>query len=155
MTLVEPTIEHVTQLASWVNSQQQLYQWAGPSVRFPITFESLLSDLKLNTLLSYSLVSKKQELIAFGQCYERLGHCHLGRLIVSPEHRGKRIISDLISQLSITACAELNTQSCSLFVFEDNFTAIKAYQHNGFELTTYPAVMTLEKCLYMTKSLSR
>lgn len=151
MNLVKPTIEHFQQMASWVHTQDDLLQWAGPNARFPMTADSLMEDFKLTELISYSLVNQNTQFIAFGQYYERQGCCHLGRLIVAPDHRGKGVIDNLIRQLSNIGCVELNTRRCSLFVFEENSAAINAYKKCGFEVAAYPDQMPMDACLYMVK----
>ena len=151
MNLVKPTIEHFQQMTAWVHTRHDVLQWAGPNARFPMTPKSLMKDFKLTELISYSLLNQNAQFVAFGQCYERLGCCHLGRLIVAPEHRGKGLVNNLIHQLSAIGCAELNTQRCSLFVFEDNAAAINAYNKCGFEVAAYPDEIPMEACLYMVK----
>jgi ribosomal protein S18 acetylase RimI-like enzyme len=151
MNLVEPTNQHFREMASWVSDQNELQRWAGPNARFPMTANSLMEDFRLAELISYSLLNQSGQFIAFGQCYERLGCCHLGRLIVAPQQRGKGVVDHLIRRLSEVGCAELKTSRCSLFVFEDNFAAISAYEKYGFDVVTYPQAMPMKDCLYMTR----
>lgn len=153
MHLFEPNYEHFVEMASWVLSQEQLHEWAGPSVRYPCSAATLMSDFKLDELISFSLLDDDNNLVAFGQCYERVDCCHLGRLIVAPDFRGKAIVASLIERLSLKGCDQFNTNVCSLFVLKKNDTAIKAYQKIGFKLNKYPHEMPLESCLYMTKKL--
>lgn len=151
MKLIESKKEHFDVMASWVSSHEQLYQWAGPNSTYPITADSLMNDFNLPNILSYSLVNESAELLAFGQSYERLSCCHLGRLIVSPEHRGKGVVADLIEQLSLIACRVFDRQRCSLFVLKNNLAAISAYEKIGFKVTAYPLEMPIKACLYMVK----
>ena len=85
---------------------------------------SFKSDLKLDSLKSFSLVSVEGNLLAFGQYYLRLDKCHLGRLIVNPNFRGQGIASHLIQKLGVLGKTELKTDSCSLFVLGHNKSAI-------------------------------
>lgn len=151
MQLVEPTYDHFVEMLTWISSQAQLHEWAGPNVTYPCTAHTLMIDFKVSTLLSFALVDNQNNLMAFGQCYERVKHCHLGRLIVAPEFRGKGLVAKLIDLLSIVGCREFNTDVCSLFVLKANNAAIKAYQRIGFELSDYPFEIPLDSCLYMTK----
>ena len=157
MQLVTPVQEHFEEMASWVKNQAQLHEWAGPNARFPCTAETLMDDFSLSQLPSYSLVDGHNVFLAFGQYYQRLDHCHFGRLIVAPiyrgkNHQGKRIIEHLIDRLSDEGCRKLNTSVGSLFVLEGNQAAIKAYQNIGFQFAAYPGGAPFESCLYMTKS---
>ncbi|MGB0495041.1 MAG: GNAT family N-acetyltransferase, partial [Kangiellaceae bacterium] len=96
--------------------------------------------------------SNDGNLLAFGQYYLRLGRCHLGRLVVNPELRGQGIAYHLINQLSEIGMSDLNTNSCSLFVFERNKNAIQAYAKLGFSVADYPEKMIMENCLYMVQA---
>ena len=77
---------------SWFNSEPELREWAGPVFDYPFDAQSFTNDLKLDTLDSFSMLNQQGELLAFGQCYERVGRWHLGRLAVSPEHRGQGLV---------------------------------------------------------------
>ena len=107
--------------------------------------------LKLDTLKSFSLISNEGDFLAFGQYYLRLGMCHLGRLVVNPNLRGKGIVSHLIKQLSIFGKSDLRTDSCSLFVLGHNESAIQAYTKLGFSMAEYPEEIPLKNCFYMVQ----
>ncbi len=96
------------------------------------------------------MINDKHEFIAFGQFYLRLGHCHLGRLVVNPQHRGQGIINQLIQQLAIKGTKTLGNTSLSLFVLTTNPSAINAYKRLGFNEFIYPESLPLENCIYMT-----
>jgi len=151
MRIATPINQHITELMSWFHNENELKIWSGPNFRYPFNEESFTEDISIKRLDSFSLISEKNELIGFGQCYLRLARCHLGRLVVSPKHRGKGLASNLISLLSNFGMNKLNVDTCSLFVLEENLTAIKAYQRIGFITTDYPNVVPLDNCLYMIK----
>jgi ribosomal protein S18 acetylase RimI-like enzyme len=151
MQLTSPTDENITQLMTWFSNEAELLLWSGPNFRFPFNVVSFKQDLKLETLASFALMSNGSDLIAFGQYYLRLGRCHLGRLVVNPNFRGKGIAAQLIHQLSEQGKVELNTESCSLFVLDNNINALKAYEKIGYKITHYPDEMPLKNCLYMIK----
>jgi RimJ/RimL family protein N-acetyltransferase len=154
MDLISPSENHVLTLMSWFSNEKELSDWSGPNFRYPFNLSSFVEDLKLNTLNSFSLVSKESELLAFGQYYQRLDKCHLGRLIVNPKLRGKGIASELIQRISELGLNDLNVQDCSLFVLSHNNKAIKAYKKMGFSFADYPEGKVLDNCLYMVKSSS-
>lgn len=144
---------HIEQISCWVDSQDKLFHWAGPFLSYPLNIETLMSDLDLESKPAYCLIADNEELLGFGQFYQRLAACHLGRLIVSPNHRGKALIADLIEQLVKTAAQNYSFNTVSLFVYTDNPAAINAYKKLGFENTHYPEKIPFENCIYMTKSL--
>lgn len=151
MRLTQPSDENFIELMSWFSSEDELSIWSGPNFRYPFDLSTFMSDLNLNDLKSFSLISSEGDLLAFGQYYLRLGKCHLGRLIVNPRRRGKGIASHLISQLSILGKSDLNTESCSLFVLGHNKSAIQAYTKLGFSMADYPEKIPLENCFYMVQ----
>lgn len=152
MQLIQPLESHLLEMMSWFSNEQELADWSGPNFRYPFNLSSFVEDLKLNTLSSFALVSDETEFLAFGQYYQRLGKCHLGRLVVNPKFRGKGIVSKLMHHLCELGLKELNVNECSLFVLAHNDNAIKAYEKFGFSFTQYPEKMPLENCLYMVKS---
>lgn len=150
--LVEFDSTYLAELLTWVNSQDQLREWAGPNVRYPCTAQTLKHDLFSKGWPSYALVSASHDLLGFGQYYSRLKRCHLCRLIVAPSQRGQGIAQELIDGISNAARRSSMLESSSLFVYESNLAAIKAYQKIGFKLIDYPAEDRMENCLYMIKS---
>ena len=153
LTNVKP--EHIKQLMRWFNNEAELQQWSGPNFEYPYTLDSFQRDLKIDELASYVLMNDHQELLAFGQFYERLNRVHLGRLVVNPSHRGKRIINQLMHFLIEKAQVQLQRNEVSLFVLNNNPSAIKAYQSFGFVVEEYPAEMLLDDCLYMVKPMNK
>jgi len=151
MHLIEPQENHLIELMSWFNNAQELENWSGPNFRYPYNLSSFIDDLKLSTLNSFVLVSKQSEFLAFGQYYQRLGRCHLGRLIVNPKCRGKGLALELMRHLCELGLNDLELNECSLFVLTHNKSAIKAYEKFGFSFTDYPEEMPLANCLYMVK----
>ncbi len=138
-------------MMTWISTEQELLQWAGPDFRFPYDLDTFTEDLKLTKLQSYCLLSDHSDLLAFGQFYLRLSKCHLGRLIVNPDKRGQGVAKSLIEKLSEYGCAELDVENCSLFVLDNNTIALRAYEKMGFKLAQYPKKLLLDNCLYMIK----
>jgi len=151
MRLTQPSDANFIELMSWFSTEEELNIWSGPGFRYPYDLISFKSDLRLDSLKSFSLVSAEGDLLAFGQYYLRLGKCHLGRLVVNPNSRGQGIASNLIYELSVLGKSDLKTDSCSLFVLGHNKSAIQAYKKLGFSVADYPDKISLENCLYMVK----
>ncbi len=151
MKLIKPTQQHITTLMCWLNNQEDLVSWGGPLFSESFTSDSFLKNLNLEQLDSYCLVSECDEVLGFGQFYQRLDKCHLGRLVIKPESRGQGLASVLISNLMQIGMEKLNVKSCSLFVYGHNKAAISTYQKLGFELSEYPDKSSFQECLYMVK----
>jgi ribosomal protein S18 acetylase RimI-like enzyme len=148
--LITCTKSHIETLSTWCNSQHEIEQWAGPNVRFPYTSQTFLEDIKYLELPSYGLINHNNELVAFGQFYERLSHCHLGRLIVNPSFRSQGVAKKLIKELSIVAKKTLKLSALSLFVYADNSSALGLYKKLGFIEKVYPEKIPMKNCLYLT-----
>ena len=151
MQLTEPLECHVIEMMSWFTNEADLKQWSGPGFRYPFDLSTFTGDLKISPTNSFSLVSEEGELLGFGQYYQRLDKCHLGRLVVNPKFRGEGIIAELIKLISVKGTKALSVTACSLFVLSHNQSAIKAYQKVGFVLADYPEKIPTENCFYMVK----
>ena len=165
MRLTQVSQDHVLQMMSWFNDADSLFAWAGPGFRYPFTHDSFTEDLKLDTLVSFSLVTHDGELAGFGQCYLRHDECHLGRLLIAPNFRGKRcqigpqaslkVSHILIHQLIEQGCKELGVTlipgSVSLFVLNHNLAALNLYLSLGFVESLYPEPIPIDNCIYMIK----
>lgn len=152
MQLIQALEAHIVGMMGWFANEDELKQWAGPGFRYPFDLSSFTEDLKITPTNAFSLVSDKGELLGFGQYYQRLDKCHLGRLVVNPKFRGKGIIAELIKLISVQGTKALNVTACSLFVLSHNKSAVKAYQKVGFVLADYPDEIPLADCLYMVKT---
>ena len=150
MKLIPADEDHVLTMLDWFPSALAAHQWAGPKFRFPFSKKSFLEDLKLSDIRSYQLMDGSK-LVAFGQCYNRLNRCHLGRLAVAPDRRNQGVGKQLIEKLSEEGKKQLNLSSTSLFVLSDNLAAVALYQHSGFVLENYPKPIPLENCWYMVR----
>jgi RimJ/RimL family protein N-acetyltransferase len=153
--LVAPTDAHIDALMQWFPDAASVAVWS-PSNSYPFNDRvRFLMETKLDELASFFLVDERDAPLAFGQYYERLGCCHLGRLVVAPERRSEGLGSQLIRELMQKGASALNLQRCSLFVLDYNVGARKLYHKLGFRETQYPENMPLERCLYLTAELPR
>jgi len=135
---------------SWFPDRHSCETWGGLHFRFPFTAASFREDAKLNSLPTWSLVPESGAQVGFGQYYQRLGRCHLGRLAIAPHLRGRGHGSRLIHELCERGKTELGVDSFSLFVHPDNERALRLYQHLGFAVVQYPASLPgMEGSIYM------
>lgn len=138
MKLERATPDHLRRIMAWFPDRNGCLLWGGPQFRYPFTEASFLEDARLHDLPSFVLVDAGGRQLAFGQYYDRIGRCHLGRLVVSPEHRSRGIGRRLIVALVERGAVELGAGECSLFVAAENAPAVVLYRKLGFEETTYP-----------------
>ena len=100
---------------------------------------------------SYVLVKKSGDLIGFAQAFNKFGYIHLGRIVVSPKMRGRKLGYKLMAAL-LDSVAEYDV-SFSLFVFEHNIPAKKMYERIGFKVQTYPVErQEVKDCTFMVKN---
>ena len=124
---------HVTSLISWIESEEMLMQFAGPSFQFPLTASQLPYHRNDPKHLSFSLVNDlPREMLGYGEI--RLNHetAFLCRLIIAPEKRGKGfgkyLMQSLLSELNLRP----EVRQVELNVFDFNITAINLYRQFGF-----------------------
>lgn len=149
--LTQPNKAHIKELMTWFNSESELREWSGPAFSYPFDQQSFTKDLKLDVLDSLSMLNQHGELLAFGQCYERVGRWHLGRLAVSPKHRRQGLVQRLIQHLASVGEQQRGLATNSLFVLEENQAAINAYNKCGFVMADYPETMPMENTYYMIR----
>ena len=137
----------------WFPDAESCQVWGGTEFRHPFTEETFVADTRCDSLPTYSLVGEAGELLGFGQYYDRVGRCHLSRLAISPEHRGRGLGTRLIEQLIELGAPALSASECSLFVARTNPAAARLYERLGFRVTPYPdAALTLSGIDYMIAS---
>jgi ribosomal protein S18 acetylase RimI-like enzyme len=135
---------------SWFPDQLTCAQWAGPAMRFPFTEERFLEDIHWGKMPSYSAVNAADDLLGFGQFYEKLGRCHLARLAIAPAFRGQGLGKAFISSLMNISRNQLGQSEFSLYVLESNKPAVACYQSLGFRRAEVSeAVIDLKDCIFM------
>jgi len=152
--LAESTLADIEILKKWFKTAAEVSSWGGPHMHFPFEQAQFLKDILFNSMMSYSLF-QNDEMVAFGQCYDRQGRCHLGRLVVAPEHRRYGFGAILIEQLVAIGCQTLQLDSASLFVLKNNIPAKNLYIKLGFVEQTYPVNdidMDLSEIDYLVKN---
>src|SRR5262245_3560565 len=138
MELARTKQSEIEILKSWFSDRESSYAWCGPGLRFPFTSESFLEDIHWERMPAYSLLDERGQFIGFGQYYEKLGRCHLARLVVSPAHRAHGVGRQFISRLMSIGIEDLDATECSLFVLNYNDKALRCYRSLGFEKVPYP-----------------
>lgn len=164
MILTTPKDQELAQMSQWFSDEKNLRIWSGPKFRYPFDQTTFKADLSMDRLPSFCLKFssptndvERNLLVGFGQYYLRAGRCHFGRLVINPDCRGQNKIADLISLLADKGCADLKVNELSLFVFNDNHKAKRAYEKLGFVEAEYPqsfvsGSVPMEGCVYMIKT---
>jgi len=151
MQLLACTHQDLVGVFRWFHSEKSVLYWAGPDVTYPLQVKRFKTETKFDQSHSYVLKQGRQ-LLAFGQIYNRLEHCHLGRLVVSPAFRGQGVGRYLVEVLLAQGVQKLGLAKGSLFVLADNKPAIKLYQAMNFKVTDYPETTAVKNGLYMTRA---
>jgi ribosomal protein S18 acetylase RimI-like enzyme len=136
--LVSMTQDHLRLMMTWFPDAESCRLWGGTDFRYPFTEDGFVADSRCESLPSYSLVEVHGELLGFGQHYDRVGRCHLARLVISPEHRGERLGTRLIDELIEIGAPASGANECSLFVARSNPAAVRLYARLGFAIAPYP-----------------
>lgn len=129
--------EHIERMMEWFPDRRSIEIWGGPRFRFPFTRTTFFEDIRAVDLASYALLDE-QDFVGFGQYYRRVGRYHVGRLVISPDHRSRGLGAWLIGGLIARARRDFVATQCSLFVMADNAPAVRLYEKLGFVRTEYP-----------------
>ena len=150
MKLRQANEQDLSELAGWFLTESDAKNWGGPSIRFPLRPGQLIIDIEWHAALSYALVDDDGNLLGFAQVFNKFGCNHLGRIVISPEQRGRKLGRTLMTAL-LESCAG-DDVNVSLFVYEDNIPAKKLYQSLRFEVRAYPKERSeIQGCIFMVK----
>ena len=143
------------QLMAWFPTAESLSVWSGPNFRFPFTGETFREDCRWPGMET-RVLRDDDELLAFGQFYERHGRINLARLAVNPERRGEGLGSRLVAALMEESREIVSGDEYSLYVLRDNTPALCCYRTQGFRIDEYPAGDPwADTCYYMTRPVDR
>ena len=137
MIKLEPFTENdFENLISWITSERELVQFAGPIFSYPLT-KNQLNDY----LTKEGLIPKKIVDIESG---EVIGHCELNFLnefprlarilIGNKKYRGKGLGKQLVTLMIDEIQNIKSTNKIELRVFEWNKNALKLYENEGFKI---------------------
>lgn len=144
--LVPFTESDFTTLKSWVNSEEELMQFAGQIFTYPLTNEQLRKYIALTDKKPFKVVLK-----ATG---ETIGHCELNFengnhrlsrvLIGKKSNRGQRIGEQVIRKMLAILFQNPVVKEVDLNVFDWNKNAIRCYENAGFKLNpTHTDIVTV------------
>lgn len=137
----------------WFPDAHATTVWGGPGFRFPFSEATFREDARIDSLASRALHDDRGNFVGFGQFYERVGRCHLGRLAVAPALRGHGYGTQLVRALCVEGGRTLGLDTYSLFVLPGNERALRLYARLGFVATSYPEPSpAFVDCVYMVAS---
>lgn len=121
-------------LISWVESEEQLMQFAGPAFSFPLTNEQLDKSLSDKNRFAFRVVDDKtNRSIGHSEIFLVDKSAFLGRLLIADkEQRGKGLGQQIVSLLLDFIFSNLDRTKVELNVFDWNIGAIKCYEKVGF-----------------------
>lgn len=121
---------------SWINNEDELYQFAGTLFSFPLTNEQLCNYIKMT--------DKKPLKIILKSTNEIIGHCELNYenennrlsriLIGNNKLRGQKIGEKIIIEMVILFFQDEKVEEVDLNVWDWNNAAIKCYEKVGFKI---------------------
>ncbi len=124
-------------LMSWIKTEEELIQFAGPIFTFPLTRDQLTDYI--------NSTSKKPLKVILSATKETIGHCELNyeneikrlsRILIGPkEMRGQNIGELVVRKMAEILFEDPSTKEVDLNVFEWNTPAQKCYKRVGFEFT--------------------
>jgi RimJ/RimL family protein N-acetyltransferase len=122
-------------LISWINSEEELIQFAGQIFSFPLTKEQLSNYIsEPNRFVFKVILTETNEVIGHCEIFkESDSSARLCRILIGQEkYRGKGLGKMIVKKLIDFCNEQLNIYSINLNVFDWNISAIKCYEKMGF-----------------------
>ncbi|MCX8470195.1 MAG: GNAT family protein [Chitinophagaceae bacterium] len=127
------TQDDFERLIQWVGNAEDLMQFAGPSLQYPITKTQLQEYIAVKARTPYK-VCYQQEVIGhcaitdLNESSAMLNHILIGECKFRNLGLGKQIVKEMLQIIF----ENMNIQSAELYVFDWNIGAIKCYKQIGF-----------------------
>lgn len=120
-------------ILGWIDSPTALKLWGGHLLTYPPEVEKTWREIGADEADTFTLVDADGNIAGFGQTLPRPPDAvHLGRIILSPQLRGKRVGRVLVQQLIEAAAAKVHPARITLNVYRDNAPAVRLYRSLGF-----------------------
>lgn len=124
-------------LISWIDSKEELIQFAGPIFEFPLSQEQLLKYSSDSNVIAYKVTFSNDHI---GHAEINLTNPTLPKLcrilIGNKNYRGKGLGLQLVELLLQICKHELNAAEVELNVYDWNEKAIQCYQKAGFKFNS-------------------
>jgi len=135
MIKLEPlTSLDFNRLISWIDSEEDLIQFAGPVFTFPLTEDQLEKYLANQNTNGYKIVElSSQKVIGHCEIYLSEPSAKLCRTLIGDKSfRGKAFGFDAVNLMLYKCFNEFNYSLVELNVYDWNIGAIKCYKKAGF-----------------------
>lgn len=121
---------------SWIKSEEQLIQFAGPIFSYPISNKQLVNYINSTDKKPYKVVLTATK-TTIGHCelnFEN-GHHRLSRILIAdPTQRGKKLGEQIVRKMVSLFFEDKDIKLVDLNVFDWNKGAIACYQKVGFQI---------------------
>lgn len=125
---------HYAAIGAWLDSAGATQRWAGPGVPYPLGSDAFAQALQLQQRPGWVLLDAHGHCLGFGQHWPTTsGTLHLGRIIVSPQARGRGLGRVLMQALMAQALQSGGVERLTLRVYRDNVAAVSLYRDLGFQ----------------------
>lgn len=137
ITLSKLTPRDFETFRSWIDSEEELIQFAGTYFTYPLTDEQLHNYINDPQRKAFKVILKEtDEVIGNIELNLENDIPRLSRLIIgSKNYRGKQIGKKIILKLLEMAFMNYATEVVDVNVYDWNLTALKCYESVGFEET--------------------
>jgi RimJ/RimL family protein N-acetyltransferase len=141
MELVPFKLKYIRDILSWIKTEADMVQWAGPIFSWPITQKQFREHIKTGktqppTLYPFVLINRNR-VVGYGELSRycrNTNQATLSRVIVSPKNRNQGMATFMINEILRFGFNRLNLNRIGLGVFDFNETAIRCYSKAGFIL---------------------
>jgi len=127
------------QLKSWFDTEEDVVQWAGASLQYPIKNSQLHRLMRKHYGAEpehevWAVIGHDNTVTGHFQLRysRRLAQAILGRVAIAPDHRGMGFGAKLIALATRQAFARPWINRIELRVYDFNTPAIKTYKRSGF-----------------------
>lgn len=135
---------HYATIGAWLDSAGATQRWAGPGVLYPLAPDAFAQALQLQQRPGWVLLDAEGHCVGFGQYWPTSpGTLHLGRIIVSPQARGRGLGRVLMQALMAQALQSAAVERLTLRVYRDNVAAVALYRDLGFQLMEEASTLEL------------
>ena len=123
-------------LITWIDSKEELMQFAGPQLKFPLTNEQLQETLTNKNVFAFKIVeNSKNSPIGHAEIFIKDNSFALARILIGDKKmRGKGLGKIIVDKLLEFGFNNFDKNTAELNVFDWNVSAIKCYEKVGFEV---------------------
>ena len=128
--------ENIENIISWIKNAEDLMQFAGPNLKFPLTESQFQESINNRNLFMFSIFTKtNNELIGHGEIFLKEKSFALGRILIGKiENRGKGYGKLITEKLLNYGFENFDREKAELNVFDWNISALKTYEKVGFKI---------------------